>query len=100
MEGAKSMITPTPSVSHHEREVEELAADPALAVEYMKVAMQSLSKPDERGAALLALRAIAEAFGGLSEIAAMAGVSRELLSQEGVAVADTPSGLPDIRQAS
>lgn len=88
------MNTFNASVSHHDREVEELAGDPALAVEYMKVAVEALSKPDERGGALLGLRAIEEAFGGLSEIATMAGVSREWLIREGIAVTDTTSGMP------
>lgn len=94
------MNTLKASVSHHAREVEELAADPALAVEYMKVAIESLGKPDERGGALLALQAIEEAFGGLSEIAAKAGVSRESLTREGIAFTDTPSGMQDILRAS
>lgn len=66
----------------------------------MKAAIESLGKPDERGGASLALRAIEEAFGGLSEIAAKAGVSRESLIREGVAFAETPSGMPDILRAS
>ena len=66
----------------------------------MKVAVEALDKPDQRGAALLALSAIEQAFGGFSEIAARAGVSRELLIREGVWVTETPSGTPDILRAS
>lgn len=67
------------TVSHHEREVEELRADRSFAVEYLKMALGSLDEPDERAAGLLALRAVAEAYGGLGTIAAQAGISREAL---------------------
>ncbi|MEX3958493.1 transcriptional regulator [Trinickia symbiotica] len=67
------------AVSHHDREVAELRADRELAVEYLKAAMEGLDDPDERGGALLALRAIAEAYGGLGAVAAHAGISRETL---------------------
>jgi probable addiction module antidote protein len=67
------------SVSHHEREVDELREDRALAIEYIKAAMQELDDPDNRAAGLLALRALAEAYGGLGAIAAQAGISREAL---------------------
>ena len=66
-------------VSHHEREVAELGADRDLAVAYLKVAMESLDDPHDRAAGLLALRAVAEAFGGLGVVAADAGISRESL---------------------
>lgn len=67
------------AVSHHAREVEELRADRALAVEYLKAAMESLDHPDDRAAGLLALRTVAEAYGGLGVVAAEAGISRESL---------------------
>jgi len=66
-------------VSHHEREVEELRNDSELAVEYLKVSMESLNNPEERAGALLSLRAVAEAYGGLAAVAAQAGISRESL---------------------
>ncbi len=66
-------------VSHHEREVEELRADPEFAVEYLKGALESLNNPDDRGVSLTMLRALAEAYGGLGAVAAKAGVSRESL---------------------
>jgi probable addiction module antidote protein len=66
-------------VSHHEREVAELRADRELAVEYLKAAMESLDDSDNRVAALLALRTVAEAHGGLGVVAAEAGISRESL---------------------
>jgi probable addiction module antidote protein len=66
-------------VSHHEREVAELRGDRELAVEYLKAAMTSLDNPEDRGAGLLALRTVAEAYGGLGFVAAEAGISRESL---------------------
>ncbi len=66
-------------VSHHEREVEELRENREFAVEYLKAALASLATPEERAGALLALRALAEAYGGLAVIAAQAGLSRESL---------------------
>jgi len=67
------------AVSHHEREVEELREDPKFAVEYLKAARESLTDPDDHGASLLMLRALAEAYGGLGTVAARAGISRESL---------------------
>jgi probable addiction module antidote protein len=67
------------AVSHHEREVAELRADRELAVEYLRAAMESIDNPDDRAGALLALRAVAEAYGGLSSVASQAGISRESL---------------------
>lgn len=67
------------SVSHHEAEIEELRADRELAAAYLKAAMEELDDPDNRAAGLLALRAIAEAYGGLGAVAAQAGISREAL---------------------
>jgi len=66
-------------VPHHEREVAELRADRELAVQYLKAAMESLDDPDDRAAGLLALRTVAEAYGGLGAVAAEAGISRESL---------------------
>ena len=73
------MNTPTGTVSHHEREVAELRAGQALAVEYLRAAMTALDDPDDRGSGLLALRTVAEAYGGLGLVAAEAGISRESL---------------------
>ena len=67
------------AISHHEREVAELRADRELAVEYLQAAMESLDDPDDRAAGLLALRTVAEAYGGLGAVAAEAGISREAL---------------------
>jgi probable addiction module antidote protein len=67
------------SSPHHEWEVALLRSDRELAFEYLKVALESLNNPEERGASLLMLRALAEAYGGLGAIAANAGLSRESL---------------------
>lgn len=67
------------TASHHEAELAELRADRELAVEYLKAAMESLDNPDDRAAGLLALRTVAEAYGGLGVVAAEAGISREAL---------------------
>lgn len=79
-------------VSHHERELEELRADRDLAVEYLKAAMESLDNPDDRAAGLLALRTVAEAYGGLGTVAAEAGISRESLYR-----ALSPKGNPTLK---
>jgi probable addiction module antidote protein len=79
-------------VSHHEREVVELAADRALAVEYMKAAMESLDDPADRSAGLVALRTVAEAYGGLGAVASEAGISRESLYR-----ALSPKGNPTLK---
>ncbi|RKP47650.1 addiction module antidote protein [Trinickia fusca] len=69
----------TGAVSHHEAEIAELRNDHELAVAYLKAAMESLDSPDDRAAGLLALRTVAEAYGGLGVVAASAGISRESL---------------------
>lgn len=80
------------AVSHHEREVEELRADRELATAYLKAAMESLDDPDDRAAGLLALRTVAEAYGGLAAVAAEAGISRESLYR-----ALSPKGNPTLK---
>ncbi len=79
-------------ISHDERELAELRADPELAAEYLKVAMESLDNPDERAAGLLALRTIAEAYGGLGAVAKEAGINRESLFR-----ALSPKGNPTLK---
>ena len=79
-------------VSHHDAEVAELRADRDLAVEYLKAAMESLDDPEERAGGLLALRTVAEAYGGLGMVAAQAGISRESLYR-----ALSPSGNPTLK---
>jgi probable addiction module antidote protein len=67
------------AMSYHEWEIKQLRSNPDLGVEYLKVALECLQDPDDRGASLLMLRAIAEAYGGLGLVAAKAGISRESL---------------------
>lgn len=80
------------TVSHHEAELAELRADRELAVEYLKAAMESLDNPDDRAAGLLALRTVAEAYGGLGAVATEAGISRESLYR-----ALSPKGNPTLK---
>jgi probable addiction module antidote protein len=80
------------AVSHHKREVAELRADRRLAAEYLKAAMRSLDDPNDRAAGLLALRTVAEAYGGLGAVAADAGISRESLYR-----ALSPKGNPTLK---
>jgi len=80
------------AVSYHEAEVAGLRADRELAVEYLKAAMESLDDPDDRAAGLLALRTVAEAYGGLGAVAAEAGISRESLYR-----ALSPKGNPTLK---
>lgn len=78
--------------SHHDQEVAELRADRELAIEYLKVAMQSLDDPCDRASGLLALRTVAEAYGGLGLVATEAGISREALYR-----ALSPKGNPTLK---
>lgn len=73
------MKTYKAGIPYHEWEVKQLRSNPDLGVEYLKVALESLQDPNDRGASLLMLRAIAEAYGGLGTVAAKAGISRESL---------------------
>ena len=67
------------SVSHADETIKELRADRQFAVAYLKVALEELDDPDNRAAGLLALRDVAEAYGGLGMVAQQAGISREAL---------------------
>jgi probable addiction module antidote protein len=69
----------TASVSHTDETIKELRADRQFAVEYLKAALEELDDPNNRAAGLLALRDVAEAYGGLGVVAAQAGISREAL---------------------
>jgi probable addiction module antidote protein len=80
------------SASYHEWEIEFLRSDKEVAVEYLKAAMESLDNPEERAGGLLALRAVAEAYGGLGAVAASAGISRESLYR-----ALSPKGNPTLK---
>lgn len=80
------------AISHHEAELDELRSDPELAAEYLKAAMASLDDPNDRAAGLLALRTVAEAYGGLGAVAEEAGINRESLYR-----ALSPKGNPTLR---
>jgi probable addiction module antidote protein len=80
------------AVTHHDAEVAELRADRELAVEYLKAAMEALDDPNDRAGGLLALRTVAEAYGGLGSVAAEAGISRESLYR-----ALSPKGNPTLK---
>jgi putative addiction module killer protein/probable addiction module antidote protein len=92
MEAETAMKALKGTVSHHDLEVAELRADRALAVEYLKAAMEALEDPMDRGACLVALRTVAEAYGGLALVAAEAGISREALYR-----ALSPKGNPTLK---
>lgn len=79
------------AISHHEREIAELRADRDLASEYLKAVIEALDHPDSRPAGLLALRTVAEAYGGLNTVAAEGGMTRESLSR-----ALSPKGNPTL----
>lgn len=64
------------STSHDEKVIERLRSDPLFATEYLKAAMED---EDEPQVLLIALRRIAEARGGIAQIARKAGVERESL---------------------
>ena len=78
--------------SYRDWEIEELRRDREFASEYLKAALESLHNPDERAGALLCLRSLAEAYGGLGAIAAKAGLSREALYRS-----HSPTGNPTLK---
>lgn len=80
------------SVPHVDATIEELRADRAFAVEYLKAAMEELDDPDNRAVGLLALRDIAEAYGGVASVAQEAGITREALYR-----ALSPTGNPTLK---
>ena len=78
--------------SYHEWEVQELRRDREFAIGYLQAAMEALDNPEERAGGLIALRAVAEAYGGLGAVAAQAGISRESLYR-----ALSPKGNPTLK---
>jgi probable addiction module antidote protein len=63
-------------VSHDQTVLDRLRKDPHFAVEYLKAALED---EDEPQVLLIALRRIAEARGGITQIAKKAGIERESL---------------------
>ena len=82
----------TASVSHSEATIAELRADREFAIEYLKSALEELDDPNFRAVGLLALRDVAEAYGGLGLVAREAGISREALYR-----ALSPTGNPTLK---
>ncbi|WP_454722772.1 MULTISPECIES: addiction module antidote protein [Cupriavidus] len=80
------------SVPHTEATIAELRADRAFAVAYLKAALEELDDANHRAAGLLALRDVAEAYGGLATVAQQAGITREALYR-----ALSPSGNPTLK---
>src|SRR6266851_228653 len=64
------------SISHDEAVVAELRANPDLAAEYLRAALED---SDEPSVLLVALRHVAEARGGIAKVAKAAGIERESL---------------------
>ena len=80
------------SVSHDKAIIEELRTSREFAVAYLQAALEELDDADNRAAGLLALRDIAEAYGGMAAIAQEAGITREALYR-----ALSPTGNPTLK---
>jgi probable addiction module antidote protein len=66
----------TASISHNEATIRELREDPEFATEYLRAALEDEEEPR---VLLIALRRIAEARGGIAQVAKAAGIERESL---------------------
>jgi len=64
------------SISHNEATIRELRDDPEFATEYLRAALEDEEEPQ---VLLIALRQIAEARGGIAQVAKAAGIERESL---------------------
>jgi probable addiction module antidote protein len=64
------------SISHDEVIVKKLRKSKTFAAEYLKAAMEDAEEPQ---ALLIALRHLADALGGVAQIAKEAGIERESL---------------------
>ena len=80
------------SIPHIDATIAELRADRAFAVECLKSALEELDNPEHRSVGLLALRDVAEAYGGLATVAQEAGITREALYR-----ALSPRGNPTLK---
>ena len=67
------------SVSHHDAVVKMLREDPSCAQLYLQTALEEIYEDQGIPAYLIALRQVIEARGGIGEIAAKAGLSRQQL---------------------
>lgn len=79
------------SRSHDEAVIEMIHNDPAFAEEYLRAAFEQLDEEGGEAGFLMALRHLVEARGGMAEIAAKAGLSRESLYR-----ALSPKGNPTL----
>lgn len=79
------------SAPYREYLLEELKADPEFAVLYLRDGFASLCNPEERAVGMMAIRDVAQAYGGLAKIAQDAGISREALYR-----ALSPKGNPTL----
>ena len=64
------------SISHDRALIAEIRRSPELAAEYIRAALEDA---DEPRVLLIALRQVAEAWGGIAKVAEAAGVQRESL---------------------
>lgn len=78
--------------NHDETVIEMIRNDPDFAAEYLRVAFEELDEEGGEAGFLTALRHVVEARGGMAEIAARAGLSRESLYR-----ALSPRGNPTLR---
>lgn len=67
------------SVDHHEQVVQMLRENPQEAQLYLQIALEEIYEEQGVGAFLIALRQVIEARGGVGEIAAKSGLSRQQL---------------------
>lgn len=79
------------SIPHNEATIAELRADRSFAVEYLASALEELDSAEHRAVGLLALRDVAEAYGGLATVAQQAGITRDALYR-----ALSPTGNPTL----
>lgn len=79
------------SGSYREFLAQQLRDDPEFAAAYLRDAFESLGKPEERAVSLMAIRDVAQAYGGLAKVAEDAGISREALYR-----ALSPKGNPTL----
>ena len=66
------------SVSHHDAVVKMLRENPSYAQRYLQTALEEIYEDQGIPAYLIALRQVIEARGGIGEISAKAGLSRQL----------------------
>lgn len=78
--------------SYQEAEIEKLRVDKKFSAIYLKTAFDALNYPEDEAVGLLALRAIAQAHGGLAKVAKEAGINREALYR-----ALSPKGNPTFK---